>query len=61
MGTWLPWFVKRYIFWNKDAELKPLYHFDTGVIADGKDREKRQRDGLRSGSHSEHVEGIDQA
>ncbi|KAK5221111.1 hypothetical protein LTR72_006670 [Exophiala xenobiotica] len=57
MRTWLPWFVKRYIFWNKDAELKPLYHFDTGIVADGKDREKKQQDTHRSGSHSQHVEG----
>jgi MFS family permease len=28
IGTWLPWFIKRYVFWNKDAVLKPLYHFE---------------------------------
>ena len=39
-GTWLPWFVKRYIFWNKNAVLKPLYTFDRGVVEDI--RQKRQ-------------------
>jgi len=24
----LPWFVKRWVFWQRKAELKPLYHFD---------------------------------
>ena len=33
-GTWLPWFVKRYIFWNKNAQLKPLYTFDQGIVED---------------------------
>ncbi len=28
IGTWLPWFIKRYVFWNKGAVLKPLYHFE---------------------------------
>jgi len=27
--TWLPWWIKRYVFWNKNAHLEPLYHFDT--------------------------------
>lgn len=35
--TWLPWFIKRYVFWNKGAQLKPLYHFDVGVKQDLKD------------------------
>ncbi|KAM0278052.1 hypothetical protein ACHAQH_005421 [Verticillium albo-atrum] len=26
--TWLPWWVKRYIFFRKDAKLEPLYHLD---------------------------------
>jgi hypothetical protein len=33
-GTWLPWFVKRYIFWNKNAKLEPLYTFDRGIVED---------------------------
>merc|ERR1712093_619903 len=33
-GTWLPWFIKRYIFWNKNAQLKPLYTFDQGIVED---------------------------
>jgi hypothetical protein len=36
-GTWLPWFIKRYIFWNKSAELKPLFTFEKGVKRDLKD------------------------
>lgn len=26
-GTWLPWAIKRYIFWKK-VELEPLYHLE---------------------------------
>ena len=37
-GTWLPWFIKRYVFWNKSAELTPLYTFDKGVKKDLKDK-----------------------
>ncbi|KAH0834351.1 hypothetical protein AYO21_04206 [Fonsecaea monophora] len=33
-GTWLPWFIKRYIFWQKSAELKPLYTLDRGIVRD---------------------------
>lgn len=33
-GTWLPWWVKRYVFFNKKAELKPLYSFDQGIVED---------------------------
>jgi hypothetical protein len=40
-GTWLPWFVKRYIFWNKDAKLEPLYTFDRGIVEDT----RQQREG----------------
>ncbi|KAI3401166.1 hypothetical protein diail_312 [Diaporthe ilicicola] len=28
LKTWLPWFIKRHIFFDKSAELEPLYHFD---------------------------------
>lgn len=27
-GTWLPWWIQRYIFRRKNAHLKPLYHFE---------------------------------
>lgn len=27
-GTWLPWWIQRYVFWNKSAKLKPLYRFE---------------------------------
>ncbi|KAL6246773.1 hypothetical protein RBB50_006080 [Rhinocladiella similis] len=53
-GTWLPWFIKRYIFFNKNAELKPLYHFDAGIVADFKQQEKRERDPNRRTSHVVH-------
>lgn len=47
-GTWLPWFIKRYIFWNKNAELKPLYTFDRGVMRDIKEqKEENEREGER--------------
>lgn len=26
--TWLPWWIKRYIFWQKKAHLEPLYQHD---------------------------------
>ncbi|KAJ7064199.1 hypothetical protein C8F01DRAFT_1055024 [Mycena amicta] len=32
--VWLPWFVRRYILWQKDATLEPLYHLE-GVVGDG--------------------------
>ncbi|KAI5458647.1 hypothetical protein BGZ63DRAFT_432100 [Mariannaea sp. PMI_226] len=28
ISTALPWWIKRYIFWQRDAKLKPLYEFD---------------------------------
>ncbi|WVQ78619.1 hypothetical protein IAT38_000705 [Cryptococcus sp. DSM 104549] len=31
--TWLPWFIKRYVFFQKKAELKPLYHLE-GVASE---------------------------
>ncbi|KAF8339671.1 uncharacterized protein EI90DRAFT_3279266 [Cantharellus anzutake] len=31
----LPYFIKRYIFWNRSAELKPLYNFDDVVSVSG--------------------------
>ena len=37
-GTWLPWWIKRYILRNKSAQLKPLYTFDDHVMADSKER-----------------------
>lgn len=27
-GTWLPWWIQRYIFRRKHVQLKPLYHFE---------------------------------
>ena len=30
-STWLPWYIKRYVFFNKNAVLEPLYNFDQGV------------------------------
>ncbi|KAL5485352.1 hypothetical protein ACEPAI_7994 [Sanghuangporus weigelae] len=33
---WIPYFIKRYIFWDKTAVLEPLYHFE-GLAKDEKD------------------------
>lgn len=26
--TWLPWFIRRYVFWRNDAKLQPLYQLE---------------------------------
>ncbi|WVF71916.1 hypothetical protein IAT40_006726 [Kwoniella sp. CBS 6097] len=36
---WLPWFVKRYIFWQKNAKFEPLYKLE-GVAGDGTEVER---------------------
>lgn len=36
-GTWLPWWFKRYVLWNKNAQLEPLYKFE-GVKQNLKDK-----------------------
>ncbi|KIW63945.1 hypothetical protein PV04_08907 [Phialophora macrospora] len=51
-GTWLPWFIKRYVFWNKSAELKPLYTFENGVMMDIKEQ-KRHAERERAASISQ--------
>ncbi len=28
VGTWLPWFIKRYVFFQHGAKLEPLYKLD---------------------------------
>lgn len=28
LGTWLPWFVRRYIFFQRSAKLEPLYQLE---------------------------------
>lgn len=28
LQTWLPWWIRRYIFWNRSAQLKGLYKLD---------------------------------
>ena len=30
-GSWLPWWIQRYVLRNNMATLKPLYKFDKGV------------------------------
>ncbi|KAK8235885.1 hypothetical protein HDK90DRAFT_485953 [Phyllosticta capitalensis] len=30
----MPYFIKRYVFWNKSATLEPLYHFDSHIAGD---------------------------
>ncbi|KIX09118.1 uncharacterized protein Z518_00196 [Rhinocladiella mackenziei CBS 650.93] len=43
-GTWLPWFIKRYVFWNKSAHLKPLYTFERGVVEDLKTQKQHMQE-----------------
>ncbi len=33
VGEVMPYFIKRYIFFNRNAELRPLYNFDEGSCA----------------------------
>lgn len=28
IGTWLPWFVRRYILFQRSAKLEPLYRLE---------------------------------
>lgn len=28
LKVWLPWLFRRYILWQRDAELQPLYNVD---------------------------------
>jgi hypothetical protein len=28
LNTWLPYFIKRWVFWRKNTELVPLYNFE---------------------------------
>lgn len=37
VGTWLPWFVKRYVLFDRSAVLPELYEFDDGIRKDLKD------------------------
>ncbi|KAL1624233.1 hypothetical protein SLS54_004163 [Diplodia seriata] len=30
LNTALPWWIKRYVLFQKNAKLEPLYHFDKG-------------------------------
>jgi len=34
VGTVLPWFIKRYFFWQKNAVCPELYHFDTHLAGE---------------------------
>ncbi|KAL5523634.1 hypothetical protein ACEPAG_7807 [Sanghuangporus baumii] len=43
LTTWLPYFIKRYIFLDKTAHLEPLYHFE-GVAADESQLDLREID-----------------
>ena len=53
-GTWLPWFIKRYIFWKKDAELKALDTFDNGLMRDIEDQKRdAEREMVASVSRAE--------
>ncbi|KAF3056960.1 putative polyol transporter 1 [Trichoderma lentiforme] len=35
VGTWLPWFIKKYIFFQRKAKLEPLYKLDGSADATG--------------------------
>jgi len=53
-GTWAPWWVQRYVFFRKNAVLKPLYQFDQGVRKDIRDAKREpQNGGLTSSGSSE--------
>ncbi|ORX33819.1 hexose transport-related protein [Kockovaella imperatae] len=34
LSTWLPWWIKRYVLFRRDAKLEPLYHLE-GVAGEG--------------------------
>ena len=34
-NIWLPWFIRHYVLWSKDAKLIPLYKFGKGVSEAG--------------------------
>jgi hypothetical protein len=36
IGTWLPWFFKRWVLFRKDAILPDLYHFDEHISDNGR-------------------------
>lgn len=42
--TWLPWWFKRYILWNKNAVLEPLYHFDVVERVNSEDESEKAVD-----------------
>jgi hypothetical protein len=45
-GTWLPWWFKRYVLWQKSAKLQPLYQFEN-VRETLKDTDHDRGDGVR--------------
>ena len=48
----LPYFFRRYVFFNKDATLEPLYHFEGATAAD-QERALRQRQMILEGKLDE--------
>ncbi|KAL2176495.1 uncharacterized protein P884DRAFT_29905 [Thermothelomyces heterothallicus CBS 202.75] len=42
----LPWFIKRWVFWQRKAELKPLYTFDHAKKDEGEKAQVRAQSGL---------------
>ncbi|AEO60112.1 hypothetical protein MYCTH_2308979 [Thermothelomyces thermophilus ATCC 42464] len=42
----LPWFIKRWVFWQRKAELKPLYQFDHAKKDEGEKAQVRAQSGL---------------
>jgi MFS family permease len=39
----LPWWIKRYVLWQRNAELKPLYHFEQDDKAAAKAQKGQQQ------------------
>ncbi|KAF8250998.1 hypothetical protein K440DRAFT_596824 [Wilcoxina mikolae CBS 423.85] len=42
LTKFLPWWIQRYVFMNKNAKLEPLYHFHGVIGAEGEDGSIRQ-------------------
>ncbi|KAF2257798.1 hypothetical protein CC78DRAFT_549621 [Lojkania enalia] len=53
----LPYWIQRWIFWNRSAKLEPLYHFDHGVEGANSDSEAEGADPTR---HATEKSGIEQ-
>ena len=52
MSKSAPYFFKRYVFFNKNATLDPLYQFDTGVYDETTGRIVEAPSGVRGNANS---------